>query len=49
VGQAVVMAFLLPVLRIVQRRPRLHSRVMRVSSIGLAAVGLYWMVARGVG
>ncbi|MCY1033694.1 HupE/UreJ family protein [Corallococcus sp. BB11-1] len=49
VGQAVVMAFLVPVLRIVQRRPRLHSRVMRVSSIGLAGIGLYWMVARGAG
>ncbi|NPD26371.1 HupE/UreJ family protein [Corallococcus exiguus] len=48
-GQAVVVAFLVPVLRIVQRRPRLHSRVVRLSSIGLAGVGLYWMVARAVG
>ncbi|WP_208719155.1 HupE/UreJ family protein [Corallococcus sicarius] len=48
-GQAVVIAFLVPVLRILQRRPRLHSRVMRVSSIGLAGMGFYWMVARAVG
>ncbi|MGE6761846.1 HupE/UreJ family protein [Corallococcus interemptor] len=48
-GQAVVVAFLVPVLRIVQRRPRLHSRVVRLSSICLAGVGLYWMVARAVG
>ncbi|MFP2901104.1 HupE/UreJ family protein [Corallococcus sp. 4LFB] len=49
VGQAVVVAFLVPVLRIVQRRPRLHSKVVRLSSICLAGVGLYWMVARAVG
>ena len=48
-GQAAVVAFLVPVLRMIQRRPRLHSRVMRVSSIGLAGIGLYWMVARAVG
>ena len=48
-GQAVVVAFLVPVLRIVQRRPRLHSKVVRLSSICLAGVGLYWMVARAVG
>ncbi|MBZ4374215.1 HupE/UreJ family protein [Corallococcus sp. AS-1-6] len=49
VGQAAVVAFLVPVLRIVQRRPRLHSKVVRLSSICLAGVGLYWMVARAVG
>ncbi|MBN9686098.1 MULTISPECIES: HupE/UreJ family protein [unclassified Corallococcus] len=49
VGQAAVVAFLVPVLRIVQRRPLLHSKVVRLSSICLAGVGLYWMVARAVG
>ncbi|WP_223645442.1 HupE/UreJ family protein [Corallococcus sp. EGB] len=49
VGQAAVVAFLVPVLRILQRRPRLHSKVVRLSSLCLAGVGLYWMVARAVG
>ncbi|WP_235685948.1 MULTISPECIES: HupE/UreJ family protein [Corallococcus] len=48
-GQAAVVALLVPVLRILQRRPRLHSRVVGLSSMCLAGVGLYWMVARAVG
>ncbi|NOJ82437.1 HupE/UreJ family protein, partial [Myxococcus xanthus] len=48
-GQAVVVAVLLPVLRMVQRRPALHTRAVRGLSIGILAAGGYWMVERALG
>jgi hypothetical protein len=48
-GQAVVVAFLLPVLRMVQRRPALHLRTVRVLSMLILTAGGYWMVERALG
>lgn len=48
-GQAMVVAVLLPVLRMVQRRPALHTRTVRGLSIGILAAGGYWMVERALG
>ncbi|MBU8897409.1 HupE/UreJ family protein [Corallococcus sp. H22C18031201] len=49
VGQAVVVAVLLPVLRMVQRRPTLHRRTVRFLSLGILVAGGYWMVQRALG
>ncbi|ATB47703.1 HupE/UreJ family protein [Corallococcus macrosporus] len=48
-GQALVVAALLPILRMVQRRPALHTRAVRALSIGILAAGGYWMVERALG
>lgn len=48
-GQAVVVAFLLPVLRMVQRRPALHLRAVRVLSVLILTAGGYWMFERALG
>jgi len=48
-GQAVVVAFLLPVLRMVQRRPTLHLRTVRILSVLILTAGGYWMVERALG
>lgn len=48
-GQAVVVAALLPVLRMVRRRPALHLRTVRVLSLGILAAGGYWMIERALG
>ncbi|AKQ66672.1 membrane protein, putative [Myxococcus hansupus] len=48
-GQAVVVAVLLPILRMLQRRPALHTRAVRAVSIGILAVGGFWMVERALG
>ncbi|MET0406505.1 MAG: HupE/UreJ family protein [Cystobacter sp.] len=45
-GQAAVVALLLPVLRMIQRRPALHRRTVQSLSLLLAAVALYWGVER---
>jgi len=48
-GQAVVVLALLPLVRWVQRRPRLGAWNLRVMSVGLVLVGGYWLVERTVG
>ncbi len=48
-GQALVVAVLLPILRMVQRRPALHTRVVRALSIGILAAGGFWMFERALG
>jgi hypothetical protein len=48
-GQAVVVAVLLPVLRMVQRRPALHLRTVRVLSVLILTAGGYWMFERALG
>jgi hypothetical protein len=48
-GQAAVVAVLLPVLRMVRRRPTLHARTVRVVSVCILAAGGYWMVERALG
>ncbi|GHH03154.1 HupE/UreJ family protein [Comamonas sp. JC664] len=48
-GQAVVVAVLLPILRMLQRRPALHTRTVRAVSSGILAAGGFWMVERALG
>ncbi|AKF81990.1 hypothetical protein MFUL124B02_24800 [Myxococcus fulvus 124B02] len=48
-GQALVVAVLLPPLRMLQRRPRAHLGTVRVLSVGILAAGGYWMVQRALG
>lgn len=48
-GQAAIVAALLPLVRWVQRRPRLHLRTVRALSLLLLAAGGYWVVARSFG
>ncbi len=45
-GQALVVLGLLPVMRLLRRRPRLYQRTVRVLSLLLAAGGGYWLVER---
>ncbi|WP_163989205.1 HupE/UreJ family protein [Pyxidicoccus caerfyrddinensis] len=49
VGQAAVVAVLLPVLRMVQRRPALHLKTVRAVSVCILAAGGYWMIERALG
>jgi hypothetical protein len=49
VGQAAVVAFLLPLVRIAQRRPAVHLRIVRVLSVLILASGGYWLVERALG
>lgn len=49
VGQAAVVAVLLPVLRMVRRRPALHTKTVRVVSVLILAAGGYWMFERALG
>lgn len=48
-GQALVVIVLLPPLRMLQRRPAVHVRVVRVLSVCILAAGGYWMVERALG
>lgn len=48
-GQAVVVLALLPLVRWVQRRPRLDLWQLRVVSVALALAGSYWLVERTLG
>jgi hypothetical protein len=48
-GQAVVVAFLLPILRMVHRRPALHLKTVRWGSVVILAAGGYWMIERALG
>ena len=48
-GQAVVVAVLLPVLRMVGRRPSLHLWTVRCVSVCILAAGGYWMIERALG
>jgi hypothetical protein len=48
-GQAVVVAALLPVVRWAQRRPALHLRAVRLLSVLLLFSGGYWLVERALG
>ncbi|WP_164021141.1 HupE/UreJ family protein [Pyxidicoccus trucidator] len=48
-GQAAVVAVLLPVLRMVRRRPVLHVRTVRAVSVCILAAGGYWMFERALG
>ncbi|ATB33003.1 hypothetical protein MEBOL_006492 [Melittangium boletus DSM 14713] len=45
-GQALVVLALLPLIRLIQRRPSLHHRTVRVLSLLLLATGGYWFVER---
>ena len=45
-GQAAVVAVLLPLVRLVQRRPVWHRRTVRSLSLLLVGAGLYWFVER---
>ncbi|MCY1077776.1 HupE/UreJ family protein [Archangium lansingense] len=48
-GQAAVVALLLPIVRLVQRRPVLHSRTVRALSLLILAAGGYWLMERALG
>ncbi|MFP2931195.1 HupE/UreJ family protein [Pyxidicoccus sp. 3LG] len=48
-GQAVVVVALLPVLRMVRRRPVLNLWTVRVVSVCILAAGGYWMFERALG
>lgn len=48
-GQAVVVAALLPLVRMAQRRPRFHLQAVRGLSVLLLAIGGYWLVQRALG
>ncbi|QSQ26876.1 HupE/UreJ family protein [Pyxidicoccus parkwayensis] len=48
-GQASVVAVLLPVLRMVRRRPALYLRTVRAVSVLILAAGGYWMFERALG
>ncbi|WP_375765303.1 HupE/UreJ family protein [Archangium gephyra] len=48
-GQAAVVAVLLPLVRLVQRRPVLHQRTVRALSLLILAAGGYWLMERALG
>jgi len=48
-GQAVVVAVLLPLVRLVQRRPRVHLPTVRALSLLILAAGGYWFMERALG
>lgn len=48
-GQAVVVAALLPLVRMAQRRPAFHLKVVRALSILILTSGGYWLVERALG
>jgi len=48
-GQALVVAVLLPLVRLVQRRPELHHRTVRALSLLILAAGGYWLMERALG
>jgi len=48
-GQAVVVAVLLPPLRMLQRRPALHRGAVRVLSVGILMAGGFWLFDRALG
>jgi hypothetical protein len=48
-GQAAVVAVLFPLVRLVQRRPRVHQRTVRALSLLILAAGGYWLFERVVG
>jgi hypothetical protein len=49
VGQAAVVAVLLPLVRLVQRRPAVHFRTVRGLSLLILAAGGYWLMERALG
>ncbi|MCP3101625.1 HupE/UreJ family protein [Myxococcus sp. K15C18031901] len=49
VGQAVVVAVLLPPLRMLQRRPALHRGAVRLLSVGILMAGGFWLFERALG
>jgi HupE/UreJ protein len=48
-GQAAIVAVLLPLVRLVQRRPALHHRTVRALSLLILAAGGYWLMERAWG
>jgi hypothetical protein len=48
-GQAAVVAVLLPLVRLVQRRPRVHQPTVRALSLLILAAGGYWLIERALG
>ncbi|HYO73215.1 MAG TPA: HupE/UreJ family protein [Archangium sp.] len=48
-GQAAIVALLLPLVRLVQRRPVLHQRTVRALSLLILAAGGYWLMERAWG
>ncbi|HEX5745750.1 MAG TPA: HupE/UreJ family protein [Archangium sp.] len=48
-GQAVIVAVLLPLVRIVERRPVWHHRTVRALSLLILAAGGYWLMERAWG
>lgn len=48
-GQAAVVAVLLPVVRLVQRRPVLHRGAVRALSLLILSAGGYWLMERALG
>ncbi|WP_257446744.1 HupE/UreJ family protein [Archangium lipolyticum] len=48
-GQAAVIAVLLPLVRLVQRRPAVHLQTVRGLSLLILATGGYWLMERALG
>ncbi|QRN93257.1 HupE/UreJ family protein [Archangium violaceum] len=48
-GQTAVIAVLLPLVRLVQRRPAVHLRTVRGLSLLILAAGGYWLMERALG
>ncbi len=48
-GQAAVVAVLLPLVRLVQRRPEVHQKTVRALSLLILAAGGYWLMERALG
>jgi hypothetical protein len=48
-GQAAVVAVLFPLVRLVQRRPRVHHPTVRALSLLILAAGGYWLMERAFG
>jgi hypothetical protein len=48
-GQMAVVAALLPLVRLVQRRPRVHQPTVRALSLLILAAGGYWLMERAFG
>ena len=48
-GQACVLLALWPVMRMVERRPTAKPRILRIASMAILALGLWWMVRRIAG
>ncbi|HEX8818754.1 MAG TPA: HupE/UreJ family protein [Archangium sp.] len=48
-GQAAVVAVLLPLVRVLQRRPRVHQPTVRALSLLILAAGGYWLMERALG